>query len=359
MQVSEARVAANRRNSTLSTGPRTYEGKLKSRMNGVTHALTARVAPATDGDREEIARRAGSLEADLKPTTEAGRILIAQMATLSVRAERAAEHETAAIARDVRHAADDFDEARIHEAEGLLEQLDEDPRTTLRKLRKSPEGVDLLIETWQELRNDLGAEPAPVWTDVELERAANLIGLKSRHALGSRFGALTRGFRGDFAALSDADGGGLDDEARRAWAFSALVDAIDAEMAGLEQHYQTLDFETIAVDRAEAGSRALFDSSKPANLARRYEAEARRGFFKALKEFRQVEAESAARAEVEAVGHPAPPLSAGMGSLRERPDRMIPESTNANSDGTTRGCEVIQDGGTTPLAFNPLLKSTR
>ena len=87
----------------------------------------------------------------------------------------------------------------------------------------------------------------------------------------------------------------------------------------MEEHYLTLDFETIDLDRAEAGSRALFDTSKPAMLARRYEAEARRGFFKALKEFRQVEAEFAAQAEANAA---APnPVGAGsrMGSFRETP----------------------------------------
>jgi hypothetical protein len=47
--------------------------------------------------------------------------------------------------------------------------------------------------------------------------------------------------------------------------------------------------------RAEAGKIALFDPSKEATLARRYEAAAERGLFRALNEFRQVEKE--ARAE--------------------------------------------------------------
>jgi hypothetical protein len=47
--------------------------------------------------------------------------------------------------------------------------------------------------------------------------------------------------------------------------------------------------------RAEAGKLALFDPSKEATLARRYEAAAERGLFRALNEFRQVEKE--ARAE--------------------------------------------------------------
>ena len=46
--------------------------------------------------------------------------------------------------------------------------------------------------------------------------------------------------------------------------------------------------------RAEAGDRALFDPSKEATLARRYEAAAERGFFKALKELRHRAAEAEA-----------------------------------------------------------------
>ena len=40
-------------------------------------------------------------------------------------------------------------------------------------------------------------------------------------------------------------------------------------------------------DPVEAGHRAMFDPSKEATLARKYEAAAERGFFRALKEFRQ------------------------------------------------------------------------
>jgi hypothetical protein len=46
------RAEANRRNSLKSTGPRTPEGKDKSRHNAVTHRLTARsgLLPGEDAD---------------------------------------------------------------------------------------------------------------------------------------------------------------------------------------------------------------------------------------------------------------------------------------------------------------------
>ncbi len=92
-----------------------------------------------------------------------------------------------------------------------------------------------------------------------------------------------------------------------------LIELIDAEIAGLEGHRETLDLKMIELDRAEAGECALFDASKPACLARRYEADAERSYFKSLKEFRQVEAESLERAE-------APP------SLPEPPSKAEPRA---------------------------------
>ncbi len=210
-----------------------------------------------------------------------------------------------------------------------------------------PEGVDRMIDEWNDLRNDLIIRPKPDWTAEHLERAGNLIGLKARHAPASRLGQLSRGIWGDLSDLGDDEGAGLDEAFRREWARSELIGAIDAEIAALEAHYETLDFETLAIDRAEAGQRALFDASKPACLARRYESEARRGFFKAMKEFRQIEAESAAKTEAVPTASASSRPEPKVGSFREKapsaggvPPRPYPEplfddyTPVLNADGT-------------------------
>ena len=38
--ITEARLAANRQNAQASTGPRTPEGKQRTRLNGIRHGLT-------------------------------------------------------------------------------------------------------------------------------------------------------------------------------------------------------------------------------------------------------------------------------------------------------------------------------
>ena len=95
--------------------------------------------------------------------------------------------------------------------------------------------------------------------------------------------------------MTPDQGAGLDPEARKLWARARLRERIDSEIADIEDHRETLDLEAIELDRAGAADIALFDPSREASLARRYEAEARRGFFKALKEFREAEAEVEAR----------------------------------------------------------------
>ena len=59
----EAQIAANIENAKKSTGPRTNEGKERSRMNALDHGLTARLALLPDEDPASfrLARADGSL----------------------------------------------------------------------------------------------------------------------------------------------------------------------------------------------------------------------------------------------------------------------------------------------------------
>ena len=362
MIVSEARIAANRRNGALGKGPTSERGKSISSQNSLIHGLSGKGLVTPEGDAEAIARRAREFTADMRPRSEAGAALIGQMAILSVRVERAAEYDSAATAHRVRHAVDAFDEGRIDDAAALFATLADDPRSTLRKLRKSPEGVERLLDAWDDLRCDL---TVGTWGEEQVERAVHLTGLKSRHAGGTLLGALSRALDGDFAALDDEEGAGLDVEARKAWAKARLFGAIDEQTAGLEAHAETLDYETIDLDRAEAPGRALFDASKPACLARRYEADASRGFFRALREFRKVEADFAASAQP-AQARPStqtpdptpasPP--AKMGSSRETPPPAERMPGRSVPDAVPTEVAVVRDGAGQPLSIGRPAQAT-
>jgi hypothetical protein len=316
MPSSEARILANRANAARSTGPRSASGRRRAAENSLKHGLTGAGVVIHEQDKDEVERRDEALQAELAPKSAMGAILVRQMAVLSVRMERGAQQESAALAVRVRHAGEAFDEARVDRAEQLFDGIADDPRGTLRKLRRMPEGVDRLVEAWGDLRADLTRDSRPTWTAAHMERAANLAGLRVEDARGSRIGALSRAVWGDFEALGDRDGGGLEEDARRAWAQARLVERIDEAVAELEEHLETLDFEGIELDRAGAADVALFDPSREASLARRYESEARREFFKALKELRRVEAEAAERPSPAEGAEPASP-EAALGSFRE------------------------------------------
>jgi hypothetical protein len=87
---------------------------------------------------------------------------------------------------------------------------------------------------------------------------------------------------------------------RRAAVCSVRMDrAVEQETAALSERVRKAEakfvppegIDAAEVDRlrSEAGRRAMFDPSKEATLARKYEAAAERGFFRALKELRLLE----------------------------------------------------------------------
>ena len=106
--------------------------------------------------------------------------------------------------------------------------------------------------------------------------------------------------------IGDDEGGDLDDGDRRAWAVDRLREIVAAQIDELRAHRATLELAPIARDRARAADRALFDPSKEAILARKYEAAAERALFRTLAEYREVEAEARAQAEVEGEAGPGP-----------------------------------------------------
>ena len=95
MAASEKRAAANRANATRSTGPKTPEGKEKSRMNAVRHGLTAQSSVLPGEDPEQLEALSNSLTKQLKPRGVVQRIIAERIVSLAWKLRRVARAEEA------------------------------------------------------------------------------------------------------------------------------------------------------------------------------------------------------------------------------------------------------------------------
>ena len=112
---SAKRRRANRRNARKSTGPRTAEGKARSRMNALKHGLDARTPILPGEDEAAFRARLDAWRADFPPRNPQEESLLEEAARLSWQLDRAERVQAASLAERVRLAGDD--EARRREQE--------------------------------------------------------------------------------------------------------------------------------------------------------------------------------------------------------------------------------------------------
>ena len=95
MAISPARLAANRLNSTRSTGPRSLSGKLASAANATRHGLLARQPLLADENAEEYDALAAALFEQLAPAPGVEELLVDDVVATLWRLQRLQRVETA------------------------------------------------------------------------------------------------------------------------------------------------------------------------------------------------------------------------------------------------------------------------
>ena len=335
---SAARIAANRQNAQKSSGPRTSVGKARARANAVKHGLTGAGIALPTEDTAVVERRFLDLQVELAPATLAASLLVRQVALMSVRIDRAALQEAAALAETTRHAAIEFDLARASAIDRLFHTIETNPAENRRRLLTTPEGVTRLIDALDSVRVQLGTGAYKSWNLTVRQKVDAYLGGEWADFPVARSEALLNALRGFFAYIPLAEIAAIPKKAAQIeWARRHLIDLIDAESARLIALRATLDTADDAADRREAAHRVLFDPSPEATLARKYEAAATRAFHRALRDLHDLAALSTP--EPEPALDPVPEtlinLSREHDPATNPSGRLVPDASALESDAAT------------------------
>jgi hypothetical protein len=171
-----AQIEANRRNAQKSTGPKTAEGKARSKFNGLTHGLRATSAVLPDEDGDAFADSLARWIDDWSPATDDRRRLVERAATAAWQLTRCVRLETARLTERIEIAYADWDRREAATAARRFDQIATEPAATIATLETSRAGVDQLITAWQTLQSR-ASEPNG-WTspDDHHARFLNLLG---------------------------------------------------------------------------------------------------------------------------------------------------------------------------------------
>ncbi len=279
MSAPDAQILANQMNALKSTGPKTPEGKDRSRRNAMKHGLAATVV--VPGEEEmELAFRVALAQESLAADDDGFALILAErVGYLSMRLKRCFQQESAMTARRVRDAVAEYDDERMTAVEHVLGYIANEPPTGSRQLRSIPEGVDLLIEHMKELRAEVDAR----WGDYHVYRFDEATGRRGGLPPYSRVRSLTMlATKGDASALPPGEIDAIPLADRKAWALAEIAREVDAELERLIAHRATLDHARFNANRAQAPRRALQGVDKATALARKYENAAALAFDRTL-----------------------------------------------------------------------------
>ena len=174
MIISEARIAANRRNALNSSGPKTEAGKARSRANALTHGLTSTIVPHPENDCQIVQARARDWAESFGSQEGFEGWVADQVAGLTWKIDRAERIEVELRGKHVARAGVCWDDDRRLEVEVLAAKLAKTPPEVVERLKRTAHGCDWLIHRWAMLGHI--AEMRRPWTDPQRTLAFNLLG---------------------------------------------------------------------------------------------------------------------------------------------------------------------------------------
>jgi hypothetical protein len=172
---SQRRIDANRRNARLSTGPRTAEGKEKSRRNSLIHGLAGNGVVVPEAEAQAARERAEQWISSLRPMNAFEMGLVETVAIESVRIDRCRIEER--LVRDVRarRAGACWIDERKAEVAKVGRSLGSRPEEIAAELSGTAAGCDWLTARWRMLGKAL--EKRGDWTAELKALALDLMGV--------------------------------------------------------------------------------------------------------------------------------------------------------------------------------------
>jgi hypothetical protein len=140
------RAEINRRNAQKSTGPKTPEGKSRSRFNAVKHGMSAKTLVLPGEDPEALQQRVEAWTADLAPRNDVEQYLVDRAVLASWQLDRADRADTARLTQIIRTATADETLRQDEEAIALGARLFWDRRGPLELYPHYPLRDELLAE---------------------------------------------------------------------------------------------------------------------------------------------------------------------------------------------------------------------
>ena len=166
-------IEANRRNAARSTGPRTEEGKARSRANSVKHGLAGAGIVLPPDDDDAVQRRVAEWHSSFKPFDAYEVWLLDIIAVESIRIERCHVLDRLLRQAQVRDACgDSWDLDRLQAAQELASKLGRNPSVASR-LCTNIAGASILLSHWKALRRVLGSGE---WSEIQEAFALDLLG---------------------------------------------------------------------------------------------------------------------------------------------------------------------------------------
>jgi hypothetical protein len=244
----DRQIAANLKNAARSTGPRTVEGKARSRSNATKHGMAAEeIVIVNDNDRKMLAIRKTAWAREYRVEGETADWALDRMVAASFRIERCEDAFHGVISDRAERAILAWDQDRRVEAATIATKLARDPVLGAAMLEASWHGCGLMVEIWARL--DAALEAKGEWSELEHATALDLLGVPAhlrdgRSSIDPPEGcsdAVTyrREYVAETVELLEAKQDGLADlDARRRGRAEAGVDGIDSPEARRVLRYE-------------------------------------------------------------------------------------------------------------------------